>query len=384
MCFFLDKQVMTRHLLFLTGTRADFGKLEPLAAAARDAGHTVTFFVTGMHMMDRYGLTKLEVQRMPGVRVHEFLNQRPGDGQDIVLAKTVVGFSDYITEDPPDLIVLHGDRIEALAGALVAATNAIASAHIEGGEVSGTIDEVFRHCNTKLATHHFVSSDAAARRVMTLGEPPETIHVIGSPELDFHASPSGVTLDEVRARYAIPFADYGIALFHPVTSEQATMGAQASALFGALTGSGHNFVVIAPNNDPGSEAIFAVLDQLPKDRFRLIPSMRFAHFSELMKHAACMVGNSSAGVREAPFLGLPSLDVGTRQTNRAMAASVAFAAAGDGAAVAGFLTTRWGQRHARDCGFGEGRAADRFAQTLARPEFWTQGLQKAFRDQTDG
>lgn len=375
---------MTRHLLFLTGTRADFGKLEPLAAAARDAGHKVTFFVTGMHMMDRYGLTKLEVQRMPGVRVHEFLNQRPGDGQDIVLAKTVVGFSDFITEHKPDLIILHGDRIEALAGALVAATNYIPSAHIEGGEVSGTIDEVFRHCNTKLATHHFVSSDAAARRVMTLGEPAETIHVIGSPELDFHAGPSGVSLDEVRARYDIPFADYGIAVFHPVTSEQASMGAQAQALFGALDASGRNFVVIAPNNDPGSDQIFAVLDTLPKDRFRLIPSMRFAHFSELMKHAACMVGNSSAGVREAPFLGLPSLDVGTRQTNRAMAASVAFAAAGDGAAVAQFLADHWGQRTARDSGFGEGRAADRFAQTLADPAFWAQGLQKAFRDQDNG
>ncbi|MBN2631631.1 MAG: UDP-N-acetylglucosamine 2-epimerase (hydrolyzing) [Rhodobacteraceae bacterium] len=371
---------MTRHLLFLTGTRADFGKLEPLAAAARDAGHTVTFFVTGMHMMDRYGLTKLEVQRMPGVRVHEFLNQRPGDGQDIVLAKTVVGFSDYITEYKPHLIVIHGDRIEALAGALVAATNYIASAHIEGGEVSGTIDEMFRHCNTKLATHHFVSSDVAKRRVMALGEPEEAIHVIGSPELDFHAGPSGVTLDQVRARYDIPFADYGIAVFHPVTSEQATMGAQAQALFGALAASGRAFVVVAPNNDPGSEAIFEVLEGLPKDRFRLIPSMRFAHFSELMKHAACMVGNSSAGVREAPFLGIPSLDVGTRQTNRAQAASVVFSAAGDGPAIAAFLDQHWGKRHAPDTGFGEGRAADRFVATLARPAFWAQGLQKAFRD----
>ncbi len=371
---------LTRHLLFLTGTRADFGKLEPLAAAARDAGHQVTFFVTGMHMMDRYGLTKLEVQRMPAVRVHEFLNQRPGDGQDIVLAKTVVGFSDYITEHKPDLIVIHGDRIEALAGALVAATNYIASAHIEGGEVSGTIDEMFRHCNTKLATHHFVSSDVAKRRVMALGEPEEAIHVIGSPELDFHAGPSGVTLDQVRARYDIPFADYGIAVFHSVTSEQATMGAQAQALFGALAASGRAFVVVAPNNDPGSEAIFTVLEGLPKDRFRLIPSMRFAHFSELMKNAACMVGNSSAGVREAPFLGVPSLDVGTRQTNRAQAASVAFSAAQDAPAIAAFLNQHWGKRHAPDTGFGEGRAADRFVAALARPAFWAQGLQKAFRD----
>ena len=371
---------MTRHLLFLTGTRADFGKLEPLAAAARDAGHRVTFFVTGMHLMDRYGLTRNEVRRMPGVSLHEFVNQAEGDPQDLILARTVTGFSAFVAETRPDLIVLHGDRIEALAGALVAATNYVRSAHVEGGEVSGTIDEVFRHCNTKLCTHHFVSSEAAARRVMALGEPEETIHVIGSPELDFHALASGVTLDEVREHYAVPFADYGIAVFHPVTSEQDTIGAQAADLFAALDASQRHFVVIAPNNDPGSREIFAVLDRMPKDRFRILPSMRFAHFSELMKNAACMVGNSSAGVREAPFLGLPSLDVGTRQTNRAEAPSVQTCKASDRLAVLDFLANHWGKPVATHHGFGQGAASERFARVLGRAEFWNVSLQKAFRD----
>ena len=372
---------MIRHLLFLTGTRADFGKLEPLAAAARDAGHRVTFFVTGMHMMDRYGLTRNEVRRMPGVAVEEFVNQAEGDPQDLILARTVIGFSAYVHKAQPDLVVLHGDRIEALAGALVAATNYVRSAHVEGGEVSGTIDEVFRHCNTKLCTHHFVSSEAAARRVMALGEPAETIHPIGSPELDFHARPSGVTLDDVRARYDIGFADYGIVTFHPVTSEQDSIGAQAADLFGALEASGCNFVVIAPNNDPGSAAIFAVLDRLPQARFRVLPSMRFAHFSELMKHAACMVGNSSAGVREAPFLGLRSLDVGTRQTNRAEAPSVVACKADDRAVILNFLATQWGRPTEQHQGFGQGTAAERFVEVLAEDAFWDLSLQKAFRDQ---
>ncbi|MCU0828630.1 MAG: UDP-N-acetylglucosamine 2-epimerase [Tabrizicola sp.] len=371
---------MTRHLLFLTGTRADFGKLEPLAAAARDAGHRVSFFVTGMHMMDRYGLTRNEVRRMPGVSVHEFVNQAEGDPQDLILARTVTGFSDHVRTVTPDLIVLHGDRIEALAGALVAATNYVRSAHVEGGEVSGTIDEVFRHCNTKLCTFHFVSSEAAARRVRALGEPVETIHPIGSPELDFHARPSGVTLEEVRTRYAIPFADYGIATFHPVTSEQDSIGQQAADLFGALADSGRNFVTIAPNNDPGSVSIFQVLEKLPKDRFRLLPSMRFAHFSELMKNAACMVGNSSAGVREAPFLGLPSLDIGTRQSNRSDAPSVTACEASDRAIILDFLRHHWGRQVIPHNGFGEGTAAQRFVEALARPDFWTVSLQKAFRD----
>lgn len=371
---------MTRSLLFLTGTRADFGKLEPLSIAARDAGFDVTFFVTGMHMQDRYGLTKLEVHRLAGVNVHEFLNQRPGDAQDVVLAKTIVGFSDYIMEHRPDLVIVHGDRVEALAGALVAATNYIRSAHIEGGEVSGTIDEVFRHCNTKLAAHHFVSSDQAAKRVMALGEPGTSIHVIGSPELDFHAGPSGVTLQDVRQRYGIPFADYGIGVFHPVTSEASSIGSQATALFGAMQSSGRQFVLVAPNNDPGSEAIFEVINRLPTDQFRVIPSMRFAYFSELMKNAACMIGNSSAGVREAPFIGLASLDIGTRQTNRAQAPSVAACAATDGAAIAAFLANDWGKSHPRHEGFGAGRAADRFVAVLKDPAFWARGLQKEFRD----
>ena len=374
---------MPRSVLFVTGTRADFGKLEPLAIATRDAGFDSAFFATGMHMLERYGLTKLEVHRTPGVQVHEFLNQRPGDPQDMILAKTVIGFSDFVKEHAPDLVVIHGDRVEALACALVCATNYIRCAHIEGGEVSGTIDEIYRHCNSKLASQHFVSSDDAARRVMTLGEPAENIHAIGSPELDFHAGASGVSLAEVQERYDLPFDDYGICVFHPVTSEAATMGAQADALFDALDQSGRNFVVIAPNNDPGSAAIFDAIAQVPKERFRVLPSMRFAHFSELMKNAKGMVGNSSAGVREAPFIGLPSLDIGTRQTNRAKSPSVFFADALETDAILGFLQTQWGKSYPRHDAFGGGSAAERFIAVLNAPDFWETSLQKTFHDLAD-
>ncbi|PJI92726.1 UDP-N-acetylglucosamine 2-epimerase (hydrolysing) [Yoonia maricola] len=371
---------MPRSVLFVTGTRADFGKLEPLAVATRDAGFEVSFFTTGMHMLERYGLTKLEVHRTPGIQVHEFLNQRIGDPQDMVLAKTVMGFSDFVKEFAPDLVVIHGDRVEALACALVCATNYIRCAHIEGGEVSGTIDEIYRHCNSKLASQHFVSSDDAARRVMALGEPAVNIHTIGSPELDFHAGPSGVSFAQVQERYDLPSDDYGICVFHPVTSEADTMGIQAHALFDALDQSGRNFVVIAPNNDPGSAAIFDAIEQMPTDRFRVLPSMRFAHFSELMKNAKAMVGNSSAGVREAPFLGLPSLDIGTRQTNRAKSPSVFFAGAVDTAAIAQFLKVEWGNAYPRHDAFGGGSAAERFVATLKDDAFWETSLQKTFHD----
>ena len=369
-----------RRLVFVTGTRADFGKLEPLAVSARDAGYDVTFFVTGMHMLDRYGLTKLEVHRVAGVAIHEFLNQRVNDAQDTVLAKTVLGFSDFASEHRPDLVVLHGDRVEALACSIVCATNYIRCAHVEGGEVSGTIDELFRHCNSKLSSHHFVSSELAARRVMALGESRQSIHVIGSPELDFHGGPSGVTLKMVCARYEIPFEDFGICTLHPVTSEQDTMRAQAKTFFGALEQSGRNFVVILPNNDPGAEGILDVIQTLPRDRFRILPSMRFAHFSELMKNSACIVGNSSAGVREAPFLGVPSLNVGTRQMNRADSTSILNCNAEDTKAIATFMDQAWGKRYSLDAGFGDGQAAGKFVLALEETAFWERSLQKWFHD----
>ena len=369
-----------KSILFVTGTRADFGKLEPLAVAARDAEFAVSFFVTGMHMMPEYGLTKLEVARVDGVDVHEYVNQDAGDPQDAILAQTILGFSAFVKDQNPDLVVVHGDRVEALACALVCATNYIRCAHVEGGEVSGTIDEMFRHCNTKLAYCHFVSAQSAARRVRALGEPDAAIYTIGSPELDFHARPSGISLEDVRARYDITFPEFGVCTFHPVTSEAATMGAQAAAFFGALQSSGRAFVVILPNNDPGAGDILAVINTLPATQFRLIPSMRFAHFSQLMKNAACIVGNSSAGVREAPFLGVPSLDIGTRQNERADGPSITICAATDTGTIAQFLQSQWGQSCPRDPAFGVGRAAELFVDALRQDAFWSRGLQKNFQD----
>lgn len=370
-----------KRLIFVTGTRADFGKLEPLATAAKSEGFEVCFFVTGMHMMRRFGMTKLEVSRSGLFDVTEFVNQRIGDDQDVVLAKTVLGFSDCVKEHQPDLVIVHGDRVEALAAALVCSMNYIRCAHIEGGEVSGTIDEVFRHCNTKLAHAHLVSSGVAKARVMRLGESQSSIHILGSPELDFHARPSGVPLSEVLNRYEIEESDYGIVILHPVTSESSTMDVQASLFFDALKASGKYFVVILPNNDPGSEAILARVNELPTDKFRVLPSMRFAYFSELLKNASAILGNSSTGVREAPFLGVPSLDFGTRQRNRSFASSIKRADLSSVENIESFIRDEWGKRYVENNDFGSGDATERFINILNDPDFWSTSLQKYFSDE---
>ncbi len=369
-----------KKLIFVTGTRADFGKIEPLATSARDRGYKVNFFVTGMHLMEKYGLTAIEVARVKGIKRREFLNQREGDEQDAILSNTIIGFSDYVKIVKPDLVIIHGDRVEAIAAALVCSINYIRSVHIEGGEVSGTIDEVYRHCNTKLCTAHLVSSEDAKQRVVRLGENPESIFILGSPELDTHNKPTGISLEEVRSRYEISWIDYGIVIFHPVTSEKETIMEQTSKLFSTLKASKKKFVVISPNNDSGSDKIFSIINKLPKNQFRIIPSMRFLYFSELLRNAKVMIGNSSAGVREAPFLCIPSLDVGTRQTNRSKVPSITRASADNEGKINDFIRNNWGKKYLKDESFGVGNSSEIFTKILFDAKVWNLPLQKLFFD----
>ena len=371
------KKFTEKKILFVTGTRADFGKLQPLASEAVENGFKVIFFITGMHMLEKYGLTKEEVRSYKIFETIEFLNQK-----DVVLAKTIRGFSDYITEINPDLVVIHGDRVEALACSIVCSTNYYLSAHIEGGEVSGTIDELFRHCNSKLCSLHMVSSEKAKKRVLQLGESEKDIYVIGSPELDIHRNDSGVDIDEVKRRYDINFDEYGICIFHPVTSEINTIEAQAKSLFNAMVATKKNFVVILPNNDPGNEKIRDEINNLNKKNFKILPSMRFNYFSELIKNSSIFIGNSSAGVREVPFLGICSIDIGSRQNMRSNSKSIYSINPFEKEEIISIINANWNKKFPKNIDYGKGNASKKFVNILLNEDIWNNALQKNFRDQS--
>lgn len=373
-------QSSERSLVFVTGTRADFGKTLPLARIAKQVGYKVSYFVTGMHMSQQYGLTKEEVHEQVDGDVFEFINQRDGDPQDIVIAKTILGFSDFLQENNPHLVFVHGDRVEALACAVCCATNYVRCIHIEGGEVSGTIDETFRHCISKLSWAHLASSSVAATRLSRLGEEDERIFVIGSPEIDIHRNKSKISLDQVLDRYEIQSRDFGICIYHPVTSEIPSLRSDVDAFIGELEKSNRFFVMIKPNNDPGSEIINERLSALPSSHFKLIPSMRFLYFSVLLQNAQCMVGNSSTGVREAPSIGVPSLNIGTRQNNRAISKAIFTCSPEDSEAIQSFLKTQWGKRYSFSNAFGSGDANNRFAAVIEDEKLWALSMQKYFSD----
>jgi UDP-N-acetylglucosamine 2-epimerase (hydrolysing) len=370
-----------RRILFVTGTRADFGKLKPLLTKLKtESSFDLRVFTTGMHMLSRHGSTWHEVSEVMKGDLHPFMNQGPGDSMDQVLGKTILGLSDFTREFSPDLIVVHGDRVEALAGAIVGSLNNILVAHIEGGEVSGTIDDSMRHAITKLSHIHFVSNDSAAQRVIRMGEDPKTVHIIGSPEVDILSSPSLPSVESAKAHYDIDFETYSIVILHPVTTEIENVSKQTSSLLEFMQQSAENFVVIESNNDSGSDEIFALYSQHPHNtRIKFFPSMRFELFLSLLKSARCIIGNSSSGVREAPFLGVPAVNLGTRQANRSDSPLVFNADFVPAEISKAFQAAIMAPRipHAQ---FGKGGSADKFVNILKSNQIWGTPLQKVFSE----
>ncbi len=369
-----------REVLFLTGTRADFGKLrDVMLAVQKSSVLSARIVVTGMHMLRSYGYTVREIELAGLERLHLIPNQIEDEPMALVLANTVQALARLVHEEQPAAIVVHGDRVEALAGAIVGSLANVRVVHIEGGEVSGTIDDVIRHSLSKHAHVHLVANEQARRRLLQLGEEEDRIFVVGSPEVDVLTSARLPDLDEVRRHYEIPFTDYGLLALHPVTTERDLNRRNAAAVVDAVLAGG-NWVVIDPNNDEGCREIRSELDRLAGPRFVRLPSMRFEYFVTLMKNAAVVLGNSSAGVREAPVLGTPSVTVGTRQRNRAVAPSVLTVEPTADAVSAGIAEARAMGRCEPDTAFGEPGAHRRIVELLEGDEIWRPSLYKAFVD----
>ncbi|HEZ0267339.1 TPA: UDP-N-acetylglucosamine 2-epimerase (hydrolyzing) [Neisseria meningitidis] len=209
-----------KRILCITGTRADFGKLKPLLAYIENHPDLeLHLIVTGMHMMKTYGRTCKEVTRENYQHTYLFSNQIQGEPMGAVLGNTITFISRLSDEIEPDMVMIHGDRLEALAGATVGALSSRLVCHIEGGELSGTVDDSIRHSISKLSHIHLVANEQAVTRLVQMGEKRKHIHIIGSPDLDVMASSTLPSLEEVKEYYGLPYENYGISMFHPVTTE---------------------------------------------------------------------------------------------------------------------------------------------------------------------
>jgi len=371
-----------KKILFLTGTRADFGKIKSLIRILESNPNFEVFvFVTGMHLQHEYGYTLLEIQRCEFSNVHTFENQTHETTMDLTLAKTIEGLSGYIKDIDPDMIIVHGDRVETLAGAIVGSLNNILVAHIEGGEISGTVDELIRHSVSKLSHIHFVSNEEASNRLIQMGELEKSIFVIGSPDVDLMLSPDLPSLEIVKEYYEIPFKKYAVAMFHPVTTEAVHIEKYAEAFVNALLKDDHNYVVIYPNNDLGSKAILKEFERFKDNkRFRIIPSLRFEYFLSLLKSTQFIIGNSSAGIREAPYFEKPIINIGTRQQNRSQYSEIVHVDY-DTESITNALNLIDGHNVTpQQESYGNGNSADSFLASLQSDAVWGLNHQKQFKD----
>jgi UDP-N-acetylglucosamine 2-epimerase (hydrolysing) len=374
-----------KKIVFLTGTRADFGKLKSLINICNKSKNLdVHIFVTGMHLDKKFGYTFDEIRKEGYKNTFKYKNYTSSSRMDIILSNTIKGFSNYICDLQPDLIVVHGDRVEALAGAIAGSLNNILVSHVEGGEISGTIDELIRHAVTKMSHIHFVSNNDAENRLVQLGEIPESIHVIGSPDLDL-MDPSRIPkLDFVKEYYDIPFNNFSIAMFHPVTTEENDTSKNIEHFVRALINSKRNYVLIYPNNDLGSESIIAEYLKLKDNKFfKIFPSLRFEYFLTLLFHSEFMIGNSSAGIREAPFYNIPSVDIGTRQQNRSQSNSIIhcdYKKEKIMKAIEVASTMKFSIMNTPIDDFGRGDSDERFIKILKNKNFWLTSKQKQFQE----
>jgi UDP-N-acetylglucosamine 2-epimerase (hydrolysing) len=371
-----------RKILFLTGTRADFGKIKSLIRILEaNAGFEVFVFVTGMHLQKEYGYTVLEIERCGFKNIHTFHNHTHESTMDLTLAKTIEGLSAYVKEVQPDMIIVHGDRVETLAGAIVGSLNNILVAHIEGGELSGTVDELIRHSVSKLSHIHFVSNAEASKRLLQMGEMQSSVYTIGSPDIDIMFSDDLPDLETAKNYYEIGFEKFALAMFHPVTTEAQDMEQYAEAFVKALFEDHHNYVVVFPNNDLGSQFIINAYQKLNDNkRFRIFPSLRFEYFLTLLKNSQFVIGNSSAGIREAPYYGIPIINIGTRQQNRAVHADIINVGYEAHSITAALKSIDTHQVQPTLSDFGSGNSADLFLESLSKPAIWEINHQKQFRD----
>lgn len=372
-----------KKILFITGTRADYGKMKPLMKGVEDSDSLEAYiYVSGMHLIDVLGDTYKEVLKDNYRNVYVAYSLANTRVASYDLGDVICDLTGYVKKIQPDMIVVHGDRIDALAGAVVGALNNILVAHIEGGELSGTIDELLRHAISKLAHIHLVCNQEAKDRLIQMGEIEQNIHIIGSPDIDVMLSGKLPSLERVKERYEIDYDSYGILMYHPVTTEYELLANNIHEVVDAVIASEKNYIVIYPNNDFGYQLILNEYKKFDgNNHFKIFPSIRFEFFLTLLKNAEFIIGNSSAGIRESSVYGIPDIDIGTRQNRRYSIETSRNIQHVNEDRMSIINAINCVENHRiRNSQFGDGCSSGLFLSTLLNEGTWNVNIQKYFVD----
>jgi GDP/UDP-N,N'-diacetylbacillosamine 2-epimerase (hydrolysing) len=378
----------------LTGTRAEYGLFRALLGPLeREPRFETSLIVTGSHLSSRFGMTVEEIEsdgHRIAARVPLPLDDDSELGVSRAMASALAGIAEALRDDRPDLLLILGDRYEALAGACAALLTRVPVAHLHGGELSeGAVDDAMRHAITKMAWLHFAATEASGRRIVQLGEEPSRVFVVGALGVDNALREATLTRAELEAELGPVFgARTALVTFHPVTGEDHSSAGQMAELLAALDRCRDLHAVFTmPNADAGNAAIVVAIQdycRVNPDRAHAFVSLGTRRYLSLLACADVCLGNSSSGIIEAPSLGTPTVDIGDRQAGRERADCV-FHCEPEAEAIeqalrrALSIDIRRRPEIFRNP-YGDGHAAGRIVAVLRSQAPPIQGSPKRFRD----
>jgi UDP-hydrolysing UDP-N-acetyl-D-glucosamine 2-epimerase len=321
-----------RKICVVTGYRSDYTKLKSVIESIHVSPNLeLQLLVFGAHLLEDYGTSISNIATSTAPISYRCNTNIEGDSP-LAMVKTIgvsiIELSSAYNQLDPDIVILVGDRYEILAAAIAASIGNIPVAHIQGGEVSGTIDETIRHTVTKLSHIHFPSTELSKERILMMGEYPDHVFNVGCPAVDYIKNVEYVARDKINklpglSRLRIDFQKpYFVLIQHPVTTEYEQASKQMELTLEVLQDIGVQTVLIYPNPDAGSgEMVRAIRKHRRKHGKKGIvrnayKNISFDSYLNLLKNSSCLVGNSSSGIREAHIFGIPVVNIGTRQASR--------------------------------------------------------------------
>jgi UDP-hydrolysing UDP-N-acetyl-D-glucosamine 2-epimerase len=365
--------------------RANYGRMHPVMRAIdTDPDLELQTICAGTMLLERFGQAE-KVVASDGFQIDGRVYLEVEGSVPTTMAKSiglgVIEFSNEFQRLQPDIVLLIGDRYEALAAAIAAVYMNLPLAHIQGGEVSGSIDESARHAITKFAHLHFPSTERAATYIRRLGEKPDYVFNVGCPagdyirDLDTNLSPDVFTRLGVGGNVD-PNKPFLLVIYHPVTTRFGSERHQAEQLLNALHELSHPTVWIWPNIDAGSDDISKVLriyrEHNRADWLHLVKNLDPITFQKSLKKTVCAVGNSSSFIRDSTFSGTPVVLVGERQVGREHGKNLIAVPPQSKAITSAIQAQLVNGRYPADTLYGDGQASRRIAEKLKCFEPYTQ------------
>lgn len=325
---------LARKVFFLTGIRSEYDIFAPvIEAVSTHAGLEPGVIATGAHLCADFGYTirQIEADGFPIVsRIDSLLRSDGLSGRVKGAALQIAGLSDLLANNRPDFLAVMGDREESITGALAGAYHHVPVVHLGGGDHAddANVDNLVRHAVTKLSHLHMAASERSAARILGLGEEPWRVHMTGASGLDRIVSTPLMSRADVMDGLGVTWGDspFLVLIYHPTITDFADSRAHMAMILETLERVGEKIVILFPNSDPGNGGVIEALQAFVarSDIAIAAPFLERRLFVNMLRQAACLVGNSSAGIIEAPTLRLPVVNIGMRQRGREHADNVVF------------------------------------------------------------